>query len=185
MRKRKMSIMHQAKAKLGKMLKLEFATVTTDDGITLYIDGDGVEGDSVFEVNENGEYVSVADGSYVAGGRTYVVSNGTITEVIVDENFQEAETIDEAPEVEGEIVTAEEVNDVVEVVNEILEVVKEQDEEIQQLAEEVVMLEAELKRATGRSNAKPATTNKFNKDAKVGRFAFADQKMQNLIKNFK
>ncbi len=180
--KHKQSIMTQAKFKLAKMLKLKFATIDTDQGEILYVDGDIQQGASVYVVTESGDYVQAGDGEYTADGVTYSVMNGVISAISGEENFENAEDVDPADPVSGEV-TAEDVNEIVEVVNEILDVIKEQDDEIMELAEEVVMLQDELKRAKGTTNGKPAQTEKFNR--KPGRFSFADQKMQKLIENFK
>lgn len=184
--KKKRSILFQAKAKLAKVLKLEFATVETDAGEILYIDSDGdaSEGDAVYVISENGDYVAAPDNDYVAGSRTYVVRGGMLESITIDEEFEDAENVDPAPEATGTEVSVEEHNELVEVVNEILDVVKEQDAEIADLAEEVVMLEAELRKARGKTKGKPAEKARFTKE-RSSRFDFADQKMNKLIENFK
>lgn len=180
---KKKSILFQAKAKLAKMLKLEFESVTTDDGKSLYVDGDIVTGAAVYELNDAGEYIPAADGTYMAGDRTIEVLNGMVTSVEIDENYENADEIPEAGDATGNTVSVEEHNELVEIVNEILDVVKEQEAEIGNLQDEVVKLDTELKKATGTSSGNPARNDRFNRTGK--NIDFADQKMKKLIENFK
>lgn len=180
---KKKSILFQAKAKLAKMLKLEFESVTTDDGKSLYVDGDIETGAAVYELNDAGEYIPAADGTYTAGDRTVVVSNGMIASVDIIEDYENAEDITEAGEATGDTVSAEEHNELVEIVNEILDVVKEQEEEISNLQEEVIKLDTELKKAQGTTSGKPAGKDVFNRSGKVT--PNIDARMKKLIENFK
>ena len=62
---------------------LNFAEITTDDGIVILYDGETLEiGTSVFSLDENGEQIPLVDGSYIVGDVTYVSIDGKISEII-------------------------------------------------------------------------------------------------------
>lgn len=190
MANKKQSILTQAKFKLAKMLKLDFATVVAESGETLYIDGEATQGAEVFVLDDAGQYVAAPDGTYTENGVSYVVANGIIQSVSTAEEFENAEDLTPAPESVGEV-TSEDVNEVVEVVNDILDVVKEQDTEIDELidivnelADEVVELRAEMKKYSGSTNGKPVEKQKFQKKSGKG-IDFANQRMKKLVENFK
>lgn len=184
MNKKKKSIFQQATAKVAKLLKLSFATIVADDGTTLYIDGDAVEGATVYVLTETGDYQVAADGTYNSEGRVYVISGGVITSISNGdaENFEV--DVPEPEEATGTTVSVDEYNDLVEIVADLLDVVREQDVDIEAHHEAIMDLEAELRKARKESNAAPADNGRklAKKDKKID---FADQKMKNLVANFK
>lgn len=183
MSEKKKSIFQQATAKVAKLLKLDFATISAEDGTMLYVDGEAIEGANVYVLTETGDYQIAPDGVYVADGVSYTVSNGTITNVSTQDASEEFEVeVEEAPESTGEV-TSEDLNQVVEVVNDLLDVVREQDAEIESLNEAVIELESELKKAKKETNGAAATTQTYSR--KTDAINFADQKMKKLIQNFK
>ncbi|MCD8041516.1 MAG: hypothetical protein LUH10_00475 [Tannerellaceae bacterium] len=163
---KKKKILFQAKAKLAKMLNLEFESVETNEGKTLYADGEIVAGTAIYELTDTGEYVPAGDGTYTAGDMVLVVQGGMVSSVNTEQEF--------APGEQSELL---------EIVNEILNILKEQREEIDGLQDEVTELSTQLRKATGTSKGKQVGKNSFNRRSKE--INFADQKMRNLIKNFK
>lgn len=145
-------IFSKAKIKLAKHMKLSFASVVTDEGITLYYDAeefrDGIE---VFVIDEEGNYYYPENGNYVVDGRTAVIEDGIVTSYTENsaEDMQDVPNEEELPEpATGDSPTAEEFNELLDVVAEMIEAQHEQEAEIE-------ALKVELSNAKKTSNAEP------------------------------
>lgn len=140
-----MSLLQKAKLKLAKILKIDFASTTTDQGI-LEHDGDNItEGTDVFIKDEQGELIPAPDGSYhnPEDNYTYVVEDGVVVETIppdgtANENMQSEESQkaeDEVNNIPGQTgdVDASAFNDLVDVVKTLVSEIQD----IQEVVEEV------------------------------------------------
>lgn len=98
-----MSKLDVIKAKLAEILaieedviEVEFASATTDEGVAIFWEGELAEGVAVFVEDEEGNRVSLADGTYVIGNATEKV----ILEVV--DGFIKTMTVEEVPMEEPE-----------------------------------------------------------------------------------
>ena len=89
--------------KLSKMI-LNLASVETDKGVLNY-EGELVEGVEVF-IEKEGEFVPADDGEYIVEGKTIVVAEGKVKEIIDVEKEPEVEETVEV--IENEEVTVDE-----------------------------------------------------------------------------
>ena len=141
--------------KLAKML-LKFAEIETDKGLLTY-EGELVVGNEVF-IEKEGELVPAEDGEYVAEGKTIVVKEGKIAEIV------EVKEEDEKPAPEEEVVIEEE--EVVEEnpeedtikedekdakIAELEAVIAEKDAEIESLKAEIEEMKSKLQMSTDKS----------------------------------
>lgn len=127
----------------------QFGSVTTDKGILQY-DGEELEvGVGVVLVDEEGNESVAEDGNYYLGeedGRTLVVENSAIKEIIVPEEETPAEeTTVEAEDEETVEVAQEIVDEVAEVVEEVVDEVPDENAQLRTKIEELEALIAELK----------------------------------------
>lgn len=99
------SKMVKLRDKLAAML-LKFDTVLTDKGELIYDrEGEPVEGDSVYILDEQGERVKPEDNDYIVDGQIFVVKDGVIAEikeVPVEESIPEKLEDIPAPETPAE-----------------------------------------------------------------------------------
>ena len=139
-----MAKLNKIKLMLQSILS-QFGQLTTDKGILQY-DGEELEvGASVVLIDEEGNESKAEDGNYFLGdedGRTVVVENSAIKEIIEPKEEEQAEEPVEAEEESG----AEEVaSDIVDEVGEVVEEVKEEVEQVdenEQLRAKIAELEA-------------------------------------------
>lgn len=162
-----MSKLDVIKAKLAEILaieedviEVEFASVTTDEGVAIFWEGELAEGVAVFVEDEEGNRVALADGTYVIGNATekviLEVVDGFIKTMTVEEVPMEEPEQTEEPETEPQ---EEENAEEPEVENPTNEGEETADEAIVKLREEVNELYSivdELRREIEELKAKPA-----------------------------
>lgn len=194
LRKKAQSFKKTAKAKMAKMLKVNFSTLETTDGQVLYIDGDEIAvGLPVYLLGEDGQYVEAPDQTVVVDGVTYVIEGGVIASInepagegeaegtAMADEAEGAESIETPAEVSGEVDPAT-VNALIESVDELIDVVTDQEQIINDQAEEIEAINAELHRAKRTTNGKPANVAKFNRMKKLSTI---DERFERLKKNFR
>lgn len=171
-----MGKLNKIKMMLQSML-MEFNQVTTDKGILRY-EGEEIQVNTTVRlIDEDGNESMPEDGKYYLGeedGRTLVIENGTITEIIERE-----EVVEEPVEAEEEPVEEAVVEDIVDEIKEVAEdVVEDANEEktddaaqrIQDLEALVEELKARIKELESEPAAEPATEEfkKINSYTKIG-----------------
>lgn len=141
-----MAKINKIKVMLQNILN-QFGSVSTDKGILQY-DGEELEvGVGVVLVDEEGNESIAEDGNYYLGeedGRTLVVENSAIKEIIVPEETPAEETI-EAEDEDTVEVAQEIVDEVAEVVEEVVDEVPDENAQLRAKIEELEALIAELK----------------------------------------
>ena len=92
------------KSKLMKLARMimKLAEIETDKGVLIY-EGELVEGVEVF-IEKEGEFVPADDGEYIVEGKTIVVAEGKVKEIIEVEKEPEVEETVEVIENEEVIV---------------------------------------------------------------------------------
>lgn len=183
------------KTKLASLL-LQFATIKTDKAVLEY-DGEELKAETkVFVVDENGERKPAEDGNYVTeDGKTIVVADGKVTEILEKEEEVEPVEEEKPEEVEAEEEVTEETpaeeptEEVVEEpkdeLNERLTVLETKVEELIAIVEKLVektendntAVDERLSKIEKMSAAKPveaeielSKTLKKTGDAKIDRF---------------
>lgn len=173
----------KAALKLAKMARIDLASQALDE-ITLYfLDGDElVEGIEVFEMDDNGEYIVPANGSYKWGDKTVVITDGVVESINSSESSEEME-IDEPikDEIEDKVKELESVaSDLIDVVKNLggdIEVIKEDlKKDIKLRDERIKKLELSLEEATKKSNKEFVKPNP-GKDKKESGFD-ADKELE-------
>lgn len=142
--------------KMAKQTEMKLESISTDNGLLHYVD-ELVVGVDVWVEDADGNAMLPDDGNYTSDGKVIVVENGVVVDIkeseeIVDiENKdsieQEIDPNDVPTEEQGEVVSVEKFNDLV-------EVVKELTQEVNDLEEEVLAVTTELKAALSLSKTK-------------------------------
>lgn len=151
-----MNVITKVKLKLAKMLDISLAEVSTDKG-TLYYDGElGLETE-VFFIDEDGNYILPPDGEYMEGDRTLTIENGVITKIDDKEQIQKETDVIHVPSPEnGEDVSPEKFNDLLEAFEDLAEKVGatfvELKKQVKENDKKIDSLELELSKATRKSN---------------------------------
>lgn len=154
-----MAKLSRLKMMLQSMLS-QFAQVTTDKGILQY-DGEELEvGAGVVLVDEDGNESIAEDGNYYLGdedGRTVVVENSTIKEIILPTEEEPAESVEADDEDPVEEEAKEIADEVAEVVEEVAETIPDENAELRAKIEELEALVAELKSRLEALESEPAS----------------------------
>lgn len=155
-----MAKLNKIKVMLQNILN-QFGSVSTDKGILQY-DGEELEvGAGVVLVDEEGNESIAEDGNYYLGeedGRTIVVENSAIKEIIVPEEETPAEETTVEAEDEDTVDVAQEiVDEVQEVVEEVVDEVPDENAQLRTKIEELEALIAELKSRIEALEKEPAS----------------------------
>jgi len=161
-----MSKLNKVKLMLQKIL-VELNSVVTDKGTLIFPDEELAVGVSVMIQDEEGNQSSPEDGKYYLGeedGRTLVIENGVVTEIIVPEPEQEEQPVEEPAEeemAEEQPVEEDVVESIVDEIKEVAEDVVEDanEEQTDEAAQRITDLEAlveELKTRIAELENKPA-----------------------------
>lgn len=146
----------KAALKLAKIAKISLASQTLDDVTIYFLDGDElIEGIEVFDIDDNGEYVTFPDGSYKWGDKTVVISDSIVKSIITNES---EENLEVGEEVKEEI--NEEVKDLEEIVSDLIEVVEGLGGSITEIREEMKLVKQENENTKKELNLAKQTSNR-------------------------
>lgn len=140
--------------KLSKMI-LNLASVETDKGVLTY-EGELVEGVEVF-IEKEGEFVPADDGEYIVEGKTIVVAEGKVKEIIEVEKEPEVEETVEVIENEDVIVDEKPADNTINNeekdlrIKELEDLVAEKDAKIAELEAEIEEMKGKLQMSADKS----------------------------------
>lgn len=157
----------QKKLKLAKML-LKFSDLTTEEGVTITVDGDLEVGKEAFTTDENGELAPTPDGEYHYDNKIITIEGGIVKDI------KEADVAQEEPVVEEPAVEEPMAEEPV-VEEPVVEepATDEKDEKIAELEARIAELEAEntelkAKIEEAEKPVEEPAEEKFNKEERNG-----------------
>lgn len=144
--------------KLAKMLT-KFATIVVGDNTWTY-EGDFIEGVEVY-VEQEGEYVPVADGEYTIDDKIVTVAEGKVTSIVEKE-----EEVVEEPEKLEEVVEepTESVESLKTRITELEGLLQDRDAIVEQLTKENEDLKAEIETLKNQPKEEPVEMKKTPKE---------------------
>ena len=145
------------KSKLMKLAKMimKLAEIETDKGVLIY-EGELVEGVEVF-IEKEGEFVPADDGEYIVEGKTIVVAEGKVKEIIEVEKEPEVEETAEEIENEDVIVDEKPADNTINNedkdlrIKELEDLVAEKDAKIAELEAEIEEMKSKLQMSADKS----------------------------------
>ena len=145
------------KSKLMKLARMimELAEIETDKGVLIY-EGELVEGVEVF-IEKDGEFVPADDGEYIVEGKTIVVAEGKVKEIIEVEKEPEVKETVEVIENEDVIVDEKPAENTINNeekdlrIKELEDLVAEKDAKIAELEAEIEEMKSKLQMSADKS----------------------------------
>ena len=145
------------KSKLMKLAKMimKLAEIETDKGVLIY-EGELVEGVEVF-IEKDGEFVPADDGEYIVEGKTIVVAEGKVKEIIEVEKEPEVDETVEVIENEDVIIDEKPADNTINNeekdlrIKELEDLVAEKDAKIAELEAEIEEMKGKLQMSADKS----------------------------------
>lgn len=147
--------------KLAKMLT-KFATIEVGDNTWTY-EGEFIEGVEVY-IEQDGEYVPVADGEYTIDDSIITVADGKVTSIVEIEEEPKEEPAEEPEQLEEEPIQ-EDVEALKTRIVELEGLLQDRDAIVSQLTKENEELKAEIENLKNQPKEEPVNLSKTVKDS--------------------
>lgn len=113
-----MKFITKTKLKLAKKMGLKLAEIKSGDVVLYLLEGEEPEvGSELFVMDDEGNYILPPDGEYEYEDKVLVVAEGIVTEIRIDTNLEAFMGL--TKKLEGETVTVEEYNALIDVIYEM------------------------------------------------------------------